>query len=127
MVAQVSRNESLAVRASQRAEDFENSEMPQIEANTVVVLLSCCLGLVALMTLLLLGVSARVRRIEKLLIESAIRQEIDDTPSVAETSPGGAFENFLKEDPSRRSLTKSEQFAAYRQWRHEKGMNWSNS
>ncbi len=101
--------------------------MPQIEANTVVVLLSCCLGLVALMTLLLLGVSARVRRIEKLLIESAIRQEIDDTPSVAETSPGGAFENFLKEDPSRRSLTKSEQFAAYRQWRHEKGMNWSNS
>ncbi len=99
-----------------------------MEFNTVVVLLSCCLGLVALMTLLLLGVSGRVRRIEKLLHESTSRQEMaDDAPSVAETSPGGAFENFLNEDPSRKSLSKSEQFAAYRQWRHEKGMNWSNS
>lgn len=52
---------------------------------------------------------------------------MDDSASGAETPSGGAFEIFLSEEPSRRALTKSEQFAAYRQWRQEKGMNWSNS
>lgn len=36
-----------------------------------------------------------------------------------------AFEQFLAEDPGRISMPKSEQFAAYRQWRKDKGMNWS--
>ena len=48
-------------------------------------------------------------------------------PSVAETTAGGAFEAFLNEDPSRRELSKNEQFKAYRKWRQENGLNWSNS
>ena len=40
---------------------------------------------------------------------------------------GGAFEDFLHEDPARRRLPKREQFAAYRLWRQEKGLNWSQS
>lgn len=41
-----------------------------------------------------------------------------------EVEPGTPFEEFLNEDPSRRSLSKKEQFAAYRDWRSQKGLNW---
>lgn len=34
------------------------------------------------------------------------------------------FEAFLAEDPSRTQMLKSEQSAAYRQWRKERGMTW---
>lgn len=34
------------------------------------------------------------------------------------------FEVFLNEEPKRRELPKKEQFAAFRQWREERGMNW---
>ncbi|MEO5917876.1 MAG: hypothetical protein ABIS50_26825 [Luteolibacter sp.] len=102
--------------------------MAELEANSVIILLSACVGLLILALLLIFRISSRVHRIESLLSQNISRSEPgDDTPSVAETSAGGAFEAFLNEDPSRRSLTKGEQFSAYRQWRHEKGMNWSNS
>ncbi len=41
-----------------------------------------------------------------------------------EVPPGTPFEEFLNEVPSRRSLSKKEQFAAYRDWRSQKGLNW---
>jgi hypothetical protein len=34
------------------------------------------------------------------------------------------FAQFLAEDPARKDLPKKEQFAAFRRWREEKGMNW---
>lgn len=40
--------------------------------------------------------------------------------------PGTPFEKFLEEDPQRRLLGKKEQFASYRRWRAEKGLNWNN-
>lgn len=36
------------------------------------------------------------------------------------------FAEFLAEDPARRELPKKEQFAAFRRWRDEKGLNWKN-
>ena len=102
--------------------------MAELEANTVLMLLVACVALLVFALLVLFRISARVHRIENLLGQPSGRSEpTDGSPSVAETSPGGAFEVFLNEDPARRKLTKSEQFAAYRQWRQEKGMNWSNS
>lgn len=41
--------------------------------------------------------------------------------------PGTPFDEFLKEDPERRSMPKKEQFKAYRKWRAENGLNWSKS
>ncbi|MES2661534.1 MAG: hypothetical protein V4689_23145 [Verrucomicrobiota bacterium] len=99
--------------------------MPELEANSVIILLAACVAMLVLALLLIFRISSRVHRIESLLNQNISRS--DETPSVAETSAGGAFEMFLNEDPSRRSLTKGEQFSAYRQWRQEKGMNWSNS
>lgn len=48
----------------------------------------------------------------------------DETESHIEVAPGTPFEEFLNENPERRSLSKKEQFAAYRDWRSAKGLNW---
>ncbi len=102
--------------------------MPELEANTVLILLGSCVGLLVLALLLIFRMASRVARIESLLGQNISHSSAaDEAPTVAETSPGGAFEMFLREDPERRNLSKSEQFSAYRQWRHEKGMNWSNT
>lgn len=52
---------------------------------------------------------------------SAAPEESDHDVEVASGSP---FEEFLNEDPTRRTLSKKEQFAAYRNWRSQKGLNW---
>lgn len=105
--------------------------MPETDLSTVVILLATCAGLLFLLLLLALRISSRLSRlsrIEGLARQQPIRQEAVETgPTASERSPGGAFETFLNEDPSRRELPKAEQFSAYRLWRQEKGMNWSNS
>ena len=103
--------------------------MPDTDTSLMVILLVSCAGLLVLVLLLLVfRISRRLTRIEVLLGQNQNRQEMgESSPSAAERSPDGAFETFLNEDPARRNLPKGEQFSAYRQWRHEKGMNWSNS
>ena len=56
---------------------------------------------------------------------SAKLEETDASPNIVEPEPGTHFEEFLNEDPQRLSLTKKEQFKAYRAWRSERGLNWS--
>ncbi len=102
--------------------------MPESEAPTFVILLSSCAGLLVLVLFMTFRLSRRLSRIESLLGQSASHPESSGSvPSEAETSSGGAFEVFLSEDPARRELRKGEQFSAYRRWRQEKGLNWSNS
>lgn len=103
--------------------------MPESEVSPFVIVVSICGGLLLIAILgLVLRVLSRLKRLERELSESLKRPKVAHAaPSQAETSAGGAFEAFLAEDPERRSLPKGEQFSAYRQWRQEKGMNWSNS
>jgi hypothetical protein len=102
--------------------------MPESEGPSFVVLLSSCGGLLVLTLFLVWRVLSRLKRIERQLEHISRQPEpVQAAPSQAETSPGGAFEAFLAEDPERRNLPKGEQFSAYRRWRQEKGMNWSNS
>lgn len=101
---------------------------PEVDLSTLVILVSACVGLLTLMLLVILRISSRLARLEKLGLQVDKLSSSNETgPTSAETSAGGAFEIFLSEDPSRRQLPKGEQFSAYRQWRQEKGMNWSNS
>jgi hypothetical protein len=92
----------------------------------VLILLGSSVALVALTLLLVCRVLAKISRMERSLARA---EDLPDVPpasiSAGESSSGGAFEWFLEEDPSRRNLAKREQFAAYRQWRQEKGLNWS--
>lgn len=114
-------------RTSQTRLAFQDCRMPETDMSTMVILLGSCAGLLVLLLLLVFRISWRLARIEGLLGQGQNRHETEDSaPSAAERSSGGAFEAFLNEDPARRKLPKGEQFGAYRQWRHEKGMNWSN-
>lgn len=110
--------------------------MPATEPgiSTVVILLAASTGLLFFLLLTAIGIRGRLARLERLLAlkreesaparTSATAEAV--TPEVEVTS-GGVFETFLNEDPARRNLPKKEQATAYRKWRQEKGMNWSNS
>ena len=94
----------------------------------VVILLSAIVALLALLVAMGFGIFRRLSRMDKRLTEGMSQQVVGEAaPSLAECSAGGAFETFLNEDPERKTLSKSEQFAAYRRWRQENGMNWSNA
>jgi len=95
---------------------------------TVLNLLWSEVGLLVCLLLLGVAIFRRLARIERRLNGGSGSKETAGAPAPAvESQPGGAFEAFLREDPAHRELPKREQFAAYRRWRHERGMNWSNS
>ena len=100
--------------------------------STVITLLwvvvALLVTLILLMILLGIGIKASLRRIEiKLGQAPAQRQGPDPMGAMTDSDPEGPFEQFLAEDPQRLTMPKSEQFAAYREWRKQNGMNWSNS
>lgn len=102
--------------------------MPEFTSSTVVILLASLLGMALMILLILVGISRSLLRIERRLAENQIPvRGADMPPSSSETSAGGAFETFLSEDLARRKLSKAEQFAEYRKWRQENGLNWTNS
>jgi hypothetical protein len=102
--------------------------MPESDLSTVVILLALCAVLLLMLLLVAFRISGLLSKLEHPARQQPGRQEAHESgPSAAENSPGGAFETFLNEDPQRRDLTKAEQFSAFRRWRQEKGMNWSNS
>lgn len=104
------------------------------------ILIFICLGLNILIFLLLLKMGAKLKELSAKLnmlgrstakssspTSSSTIVESADPDHDADTAPGTPFEEFLNEDPRRRTLGKKEQFAAYRNWRDEKGLNWNNS
>jgi hypothetical protein len=102
--------------------------MPEVDLSMIQNLLISALFLLVMLGLLGWRISRRLARIERLFADVTSSAHSDaPVPSAAETATGGAFEAFLNEDPTRRLLSKSEQFAAYRKWRQETGLNWSGS
>lgn len=101
--------------------------MPESGVSTVVILLAAAVGMLFLLVLIALRIGGRLLRIEQALKnqQDAGGNLKDALPPLADVEAGGAFDEFLREDPARRRMVKSEQFAAYRQWRQDKGMNWS--
>ena len=90
------------------------------------------IGIILLLVLLLVALLSfrRLGRIERQLKGSQpVHGQSEQTSGVSgvDSPSGSAFEEFLSEDPERLALPKSEQFAEFRKWRKEKGMNWSGS
>ena len=86
-------------------------------------------------TALLTVITALCWRIARRLREITIMLERPPRENLAATTPArpsgsesaGLFAEFLREDPSREQMPKSEQSAAYRKWRREKGLNWKGA
>ncbi|MFC7335859.1 hypothetical protein ACFQY0_01615 [Haloferula chungangensis] len=81
-----------------------------------------------------LRLGARLKRIEQAMAEGGRKegaqrsraQRSEDERSADEKEQYLIFQEFLDEDPARSELPKKEQFAAFRKWRREKGLNWSS-
>jgi hypothetical protein len=102
--------------------------MPESVPPLIQFLLISAVVLLGLLVVTSWRVAGRLARIERRLAEPSNRGESESSPpDHEEAATGGAFESFLSEDPSRRSLPKAEQSAAYRKWRQEKGLNWAGS
>lgn len=106
--------------------------MPEIDNAATLLLLLAGVALMAFCLFLMLRISWRLTKIEDLITEIKDGQagppmEALPAPGIREPDRHGGFERFLAEDEARRRLTKAEQFTAYRRWRQEKGMNWTNS
>ena len=99
-------------------------------SETNIVLFVLGVMLVAILLRITCQISKQLSRIEAQLklAQSAQGQSVGAAPTQSDDSvSGSAFEEFLSEDPQRRALSKSEQFAEFRNWRKEKGMNWQGS
>lgn len=80
-----------------------------------------------LILLLLFRISGQLNALSIRLTKTSRTTKLADPealPNFVEAGPGTPFEEFLSEDPQRRTLAKKEQFKAYRAWRAEKGLNW---
>jgi hypothetical protein len=78
-----------------------------------------------LVLVMLLRLSGRVSRLFRLIappVPPASRELADRKEANGDQKKWFAL--FLAEDPSRKELPKKEQFAAFRRWREERGMNW---
>lgn len=92
----------------------------------LLVVLPTLLFLVFGTFLTVVRLSARLRRLEQHLFNSA--PQVEEMP-VAKREPtkqeASEFDDFLREDDSRRFLSKREQSAAFREWRRLRGKTWS--
>jgi len=110
---------------------------------SIIILCYIATGALVLILLLLFIMNSRLSALSAKLSRSSrptkpetyeayeASQTKIESPNVAEKhdtgeAPAGThFEEFLNEDRERRKLTKKEKFKAYREWRKEKGLNWS--
>ncbi|MES2983400.1 MAG: hypothetical protein V4727_13900 [Verrucomicrobiota bacterium] len=87
-----------------------------------------CLALLFAIFFLVLRINSKLsgvsNKASKPTSSASSSNDSEETEYNVEVAPGTPFEEFLNEDPSRRSLNKKEQFAAYRDWRSQKGLNW---
>lgn len=92
----------------------------------LTILLPLLLLLVFMVFLIVIRISSRLRRIEILMRESqgavaelAVNKR--DNPKTEKSE----YEEFLREDGTRRLLSKREQSAAFREWRRLRGKTWN--
>lgn len=93
----------------------------------IPVLLGALVVLQLLVIVMLLRLSGRVARLSRRIaapVPPAVKDLGERKESNAEQKK--SFALFLAEDPARAQLPKKDQFAAFRRWREEKGMNWKS-
>ena len=92
----------------------------------LLVVLPVLLLLVFCTFLIVIRLSARLRRMEQVLLDSSPQgEEIPIVKRDPQKHEASEFEEFLCEDGSRRLLSKREQSAAFREWRRLRGKTWS--
>jgi len=87
--------------------------------------------LLILILILLLRINNRLAQLTNITprtkkISVAESVKFGGEPAEEIDAPSGThFDEFLHEDPTRQALPKKEQFKAFRKWRADKGLNWT--
>jgi hypothetical protein len=100
------------------ASGFQHPGMTEIST----ILQSSIIVLLLLILVALVRIGTKIGRLEKRL--SPLDSSSIEKESVPEVSYEGAFGKFVSERPELLTLKKGEQFAAFRAWRKEQGLNW---
>jgi hypothetical protein len=89
---------------------------------TALIALYTIIVLLVLILMALIRIGSKLKGIghRPTVFEAATMEK----ETASETSHDGAFGKFLGERPELLSLKKREQFAAFRAWRKEQGLNW---
>lgn len=108
----------------------ESSGMPEIELPLALwILVGTNLIFILLIWMGQLKASGRLSRIEQQLGKVASGSggsgRAEATGKADDHEQYLIFQKFLDEDPARNGLAKKEQFAEFRKWRKEKGLNWN--
>jgi len=101
--------------------------MPEAQLQNLLYVAAIGAGLLLVCLLVLLRIASRLARIERALAvqsETAGGSEKSESPEAPDMS--GPFGKFLGERPELIQASKSEQFAAYRKWRKDQGLNWES-
>lgn len=112
--------------------EISYSSTTEIALFTLTILVSVCAGLLLILTIAVFIAISRLGSVQRLLMaqkgkSSRAEEPLAERNDVADAIAGGQFERFLNEDPARKLLTKKEQSTAFRKWRQQQGMNWTNS
>jgi hypothetical protein len=92
----------------------------------LIFLLIAVLLIVVMLWIVMTRMVARMRRLEDLLGGVAEeKEEPATTKKDLRRIARSEFDQFLEEDGKRRMLKKSEQAAAFREWRRERGLTWN--
>lgn len=99
--------------------EIETSLLLPIVAGTLILLLFA-------MLLVMLRIGSRVKWIEARIRESQrpVDSLVIEPKKEKLKSEQSEFDEFIREDGSRLTLTKREQSAAFREWRRQRGVTW---
>ncbi|MES2996306.1 MAG: hypothetical protein V4733_05785 [Verrucomicrobiota bacterium] len=94
-----------------------------LEINLVVIFL------LLVILLMLAGLHRRMSKMEGILHRTAfpVRKDVPSEKEQDTPEKETPFLRFLKDHPAADGLPKSEQWALYRKWRKEKGLNWAKN
>lgn len=98
----------------------------QILSFLEIFLLIALVLMVGMVWIVVTRIVARMRRLEDLL--GGVTEEKEDlatTKKDLRRIARSEFDQFLEEDGKRRLLKKSEQAAAFREWRRQRGITWN--
>ena len=99
-----------------------------VPAADLPIALWITLGTILLLLLLqfaaILRLGRRTKRLEQRLAPARTAKPSLKEQKAATREQKQWFEAYLDEEPARRQLPKKEQFAGYRRWRAERGLNW---
>ncbi len=92
----------------------------------IIFLLVALLLSVGMVWIVMTRMVKRMRRLEELMGGVAEEKEEPAVPKKElRRLARSEFEQFLEEDGKRRMLKKSEQAAAFREWRRQRGLTWN--